>query len=52
VEDDVADPFGATLSGYRRCREVIAAAVDVIGPALLAAEAAALSQPEDPPGLQ
>lgn len=51
AEDDVADPFGATLSGYRRCRDVITGAVEVIGPALLAAEAAG-SRPADPPGLQ
>jgi protein-tyrosine phosphatase len=51
-EDDVADPLGASLSGYRRCRDVIASAVDVIGPALLAAEAAAQSRPKGRPGLQ
>jgi protein-tyrosine phosphatase len=31
---DVADPFGSPMGTYRRCRDVIAGAVDVIAPAL------------------
>jgi protein-tyrosine phosphatase len=37
TQDDVADPFSAPLSTYRRCRDQIAAAVEVIAPALLLA---------------
>lgn len=49
-EDDVADPYGAPLRTYRRCRDDIATAVDVIAAALCTAPTP--REPEGSVGLQ
>jgi protein-tyrosine phosphatase len=40
AQDDVADPFSAPITTYRRCRDEIMASVDVVAAALLRAAGA------------
>jgi protein-tyrosine phosphatase len=51
AQDDVTDPYGGPLRSYRRCRDVITEAVDVIVP-MLAGHEAGGGEGAAPPGLQ
>jgi hypothetical protein len=50
-DDDVTDPYGGPLRSYRRCRDVIGEAVEVIVPVLVGHDAAG-REGGPPAGLQ